>query len=72
MLPFMIVCVMISNYILINVYVVFIRMAKYSRRTNVMIHQILVDPTGTEMTFVYKNQFFRKLRNDMTERTLLI
>jgi hypothetical protein len=43
---------------------VFIRMVNYSRVTNHMVHQILMDPTGTEITFVYKNQFFRKLRSD--------
>lgn len=47
-------------------------MIKYSRKTNHMVHQILLDPTGTEMTFVYKNQFFRKMRSDITERTIMI
>jgi hypothetical protein len=37
-----------------------------------MIHQILIDPTGTELTFIYKNKFFRRMRNDETERTLMI
>lgn len=27
----------------------------YSRRTNRMVHQILLDQTGSELTFVYKN-----------------
>lgn len=30
-------------------------MVKYSKRTNHMVHQILLDPTGTELTFVFKN-----------------
>ena len=52
--------------------VVFYRMIKYSRRTNHMVHQILLDPTGTELTFIYKNQFTRKMRQDAVERTLMI
>ena len=51
---------------------VFIRTVKYSRRTNVMVHQILMDPTGTELTFVYKNKFARKMRTDEVEKTLMI
>ena len=31
------------------------RMVVYSRRTNRMVHQILLDQTGSELTFVYKN-----------------
>lgn len=27
----------------------------YSRRTNRMVQQILLDQTGSELTFVYKN-----------------
>lgn len=45
MLPFMVLAL----------FVIFYRMVKYSRKTNNMIHQILLDPTGTELTFVYKN-----------------
>ena len=45
MLPFMIAFFFIAFY----------RMVKYSRKTNHMVHQILLDPTGTELTFVYKN-----------------
>ena len=45
MLPFMVAAFMILFY----------RMVKYSRKTNHMIHQILMDPTGTELTFVFKN-----------------
>lgn len=37
-----------------------------------MVHQILLDPTGTELTFVYKNQFLRKMRQDSVEKTLMI
>lgn len=28
---------------------------KYSKVTNMMVHQVLMDPTGTELTFIYKN-----------------
>lgn len=31
------------------------RFVKYSRRTNNMIHQVLIDATGSELTFIYKN-----------------
>ena len=47
-------------------------MVKYSKVTNMMVHQILMDPTGTELTFVYKNQFFRRMRNDKPEQTLMV
>jgi hypothetical protein len=33
----------------------FIQMVKYSKKTNYMVHQVLLDATGTEVTFVYKN-----------------
>lgn len=62
MLPFMVILFAI----------VFYRTIKYSRRTNHMVHQILLDPTGTELTFVYKNQFLRKMRQDSVEKTLMI
>lgn len=52
--------------------IVFYRLIKYSRRTNHMIHQILLDQTGTELTFVYKNQTARRFRSDQTEATFLI
>ena len=57
MLPFMIASFLISKNINKSneLSIVFYRMVKYSRRTNRMIHQILLDPTGTEMTFIYKN-----------------
>jgi hypothetical protein len=47
MLPIMMVLFCITFY----------KFIKYSRRTNHMVHQILVDPTGSEATFVYKNYF---------------
>ena len=31
-----------------------------------------MDPTGTELTFIYKNQFFRRFRNDKPEQTIMI
>lgn len=52
MLPFMIILFAIT----------FVRMVKYSKRTNHMVHQVLLDPTGTELTIVFKNEFQRKLR----------
>jgi hypothetical protein len=40
---------------------------KYSKVTNMMIHQVHMDPTGTELLFIYQNQFFRRFRNDKPE-----
>jgi len=37
-----------------------------------MVHQILLDQTGSELTFVYKNQFLRRLRSDQPEMTLMV
>jgi len=31
-----------------------------------------MDPTGTELTFIYKNQFFRRFRNDRPEQSILV
>lgn len=31
-----------------------------------------MDPTGTELTFIYKNQLFRRFRNDKPEQTMTI
>lgn len=45
---------------------------RFGQVTNRMVHQILIDPSGTEVTFVYKNRFARKLRNDNLEETLLV
>lgn len=44
----------------------------YSKQTNKLVRQILLDPTGTELTFVYANQISRRLRNDSTELSMLI
>jgi hypothetical protein len=49
-----------------------VAMVRYSKVTNKMVHQVLMDPTGTELTFIYKNQTFRRLRNDKPEQTLMI
>jgi hypothetical protein len=62
MLPFMVILFAI----------VFYRMVKYSKRTNHMVHQVLLDPTGTELTIVFKNEWLRKLRQDSVERTMVI
>jgi len=32
----------------------------------------LIDATGSELTFIYKNQFFRKLRADSPEATFML
>ena len=45
---------------------------RYGSVTNRMVHQILLDPTGSEVTFIYKNRFARKLRNDKLEETILV
>ena len=31
-----------------------------------------MDPTGTELTFIYKNQFSPRFRNDKPEQSILI
>jgi len=31
-----------------------------------------MDPTGTELTFIYKNALARKLRADIPEQTIMI
>jgi hypothetical protein len=49
----------------------FYRMIKYSRKTNHMVHQILLDPTGSELTFIYQNKTLRRLRQDTPEVTLM-
>ena len=50
----------------------FISIIRYSRKTNSMVQQILMDQTGSELTFVYQNQMQRKLRTDPPEVTLMI
>lgn len=37
-----------------------------------MVHQVLLDPTGSELTVIYKNKWIRRLRNDDLEDTLLV
>lgn len=49
-----------------------ISMIKYSKVTNMLVHQVHMDPTGTELTFIYKNQMFRRFRNDKPEQSILI
>lgn len=49
-----------------------IALVKYSKVTNMLVHQVHMDPTGTELTFIYKNQFFRRMRNDQPEASVLI
>ena len=51
----------------ITTVLLFFSMIKYSRVTNHLIHQVHMDPTGTELTFIYKNQMARRLRNDKPE-----
>lgn len=62
MLPFMFGAFMFFGFYMI----------KFSRITNHMVHQILMDPTGTELTFVYKNQWLRKMRADNLEVTVMV
>ncbi|CDW84269.1 UNKNOWN [Stylonychia lemnae] len=50
--------------------ITFYRMIKYSRRTNHMVQQILLDPTGTELVFIYQNKILRRLRQDNLDVTL--
>ena len=44
----------------------------YSRRTNRMVQQILLDQTGSELTFVYKNQTTRRIFGHQTEETHMV
>jgi hypothetical protein len=62
MLPLMVIVLMTYFY----------KCMRYSAKTNRMVHQILIDPSGTEVTFIYKNRFARKLRNDNLEDTVLV
>lgn len=63
--PVMLPMMVIATVVLI------INMIKYSKVTNMMVKQVLMDPTGSELTFVYQNQFFRRMRNDKPEVTLM-
>lgn len=47
-------------------------MIKYSRKTNFMVQEITLDPTGTELTVLYKNRLARRLRADKMEDTLMV
>ena len=49
-----------------------ISLIKYSKVTNMLVHQVHMDPTGTEINFIYKNAFFRRFRNDRPEQQVLI
>ena len=53
-------------------FVVLYRAVRYSRRTNRMVHQILLDQTGSELTFVYKNQTTRRIFGHQTEETHMV
>ena len=48
------------------------RAVVYSRRTNRMVHQVLLDQTGSELTFVYKNQWTRRMFGHQTEETHMV
>ena len=48
------------------------RAVVYSRRTNRMVQQILLDQTGSELTFVYKNQTTRRIFGHQTEETHMV
>lgn len=51
---------------------VFIAMVRKARKMNNLVSDILLDPSGQELTFVFRNQLLRKMRNDRTEVTLPI
>ena len=53
-------------------FIILYRAVRYSRRTNRMVHQILLDQTGSELTFVYKNQTTRRIFGHQTEETHMI
>lgn len=53
-------------------FIVLYRAVVYSRRTNRMVHQILLDQTGSELTFVYKNQTTRRMFGHQTEETHMV
>ena len=48
------------------------RAVVYSRRTNRMVWQILLDQTGSELTFVYRNQTTRRIFGHPTEETHMV
>jgi hypothetical protein len=50
----------------------FIALFRKMRKLNTLVSDILLDPSGQELTFVFRNQFLRKLRNDKTEVTIPI
>jgi len=50
----------------------FIALFRKMRKFNTLVSDILLDPSGQELTFVFRNQFLRKLRNDKTEVTIPI
>jgi hypothetical protein len=52
--------------------IILYRMNKYASFTNRMVHQILADPTGTELTVIYKNRAIRRFRNDVLEDVIPI
>ena len=58
---------MVASFIFLGV-----SMIKYSKVTNMLVHQVHMDPTGTELTFIYKNAVFRRFRNDKPEQTIMI
>lgn len=59
--------------IMICIFIVFMfKTTKYASYTNRMVHQILLDPTGTELTFVYKNRAIRRWRNEGLEEKVPI
>jgi TRAP-type uncharacterized transport system fused permease subunit len=57
---------------LVSTILLSISMIKYSKVTNMLVHQVHMDPTGTELTFIYKNALFRRFRNDKPEQTIMI
>ena len=51
---------------------VFIAMVFRARKLNNLVSQVLINPNGQDITFVFANQRLRKLRSDKAEVTLPI
>ena len=56
----------------IGLILTFISLVKYSKVSNMLVHQVHMDPTGTELSFIYKNAVFRRFRNDRPQTDMLI
>ena len=68
--PFYVIFPAMLPIMMISLIAFIVFMVRYSHKTNLMIQQILMDPTGTQLTFVFQNQFLRRFRGDEREITL--